>query len=211
MALAGALEHLAGGNGPGLIVIDSAGSGGCPSDGADVAPWMLANIKPWLDAGHTILLLDHVPKQKKDRPRGGIGSIAKLRDIDGAALYAEGRVWNASQDGYIHLFNHKDRNGNLPGQLLDCVATVFGEHDGPVIRYTIDLPNAKGQEEDLQDELLDAITHAGATGITGSRSMRDSLKGKRAKDVDTAREELLQQGLIERRKVGRAFNYVAID
>ena len=211
VALAGALEHLAGGNGPGLIVIDSAGSGGCPSDGADVGPWMLANIKPWLDAGHTILLLDHVPKQRKDRPRGGIGSNAKLRDIDGAALYVEGKVWNGTQDGYINLFNHKDRGGNLPGQLLDCVATVFGEHDGPVIRYTIDLPNAKGQEEDLQDELLDAITRAGATGITGSRAMRDSLKGKRAKDVDAAREELLQQGLIERRKVGRAFNYFSTE
>ena len=211
LALAEALTHLGGGNGPGLVVIDSAGSGGCPSDGADVGPWMLANIKPWLDAGHTILLLDHVPKQRKDRARGGIGSNAKLRDIDGAALYVEGKVWNGTQDGYIHIYNHKDRGGHLPGQLLDCVATVFGEHDGPVIRYTIDLPNAKGQEEDLQDELLDVITRTGAEGITGSRAMRDSLKGKRAKDVDAAREELLQQGLIERRKVGRAFNYFSTE
>ena len=123
----------------------------------------------------------------------------------------KGRWWNTTQDGWIHLYNHKDRNGNLPGQLLDCVATVFGEHDGPVIRYTIDLPNAKAQEEDLQDELLDVITRTGAEGITGSRAMRDSLKGKRAKDVDTAREELLQQGLIERRKVGRAFNYFSTE
>ena len=211
LALAEALTHLGGGNGPGLVVIDSAGSSGCPSDGADVAPWMLANIKPWLNAGHTILLLDHVPKQRKDRPRGGIGSNAKLRDIDGAALYVEGKVWNGTQDGYIHIYNHKDRGGNLPGQLYDCVATVFGEHDGPVIRYSVDLPNAKGQEEDLQDELLDVITRTGTEGITGSRSMRDSLKGKRARDVDAAREELLQQGLIERRKVGRAFNYFSTE
>ena len=211
IALAEALAHLDAGNGPGLIVIDSAGSGGCPSDGADVMPWMQKNIHPWRNAGHTILLLDHVPKQRKDRPRGGIGSNAKLRDINGAALYVEGKVWNATQDGWIHLFNHKDRKGQLPGQLYECVATVFGEHDGPIIRYTVDLPNAKGQEEDLQDELLDAITRSGATGITGSRAMRESLKGKRAKDVDAAREELLQQGLIERRKVGRAFNYFSTE
>ena len=211
IALAEALEHLAGGTGPGLIVIDSAGSSGCPSDGADVAPWMATNIKPWRDAGHTILLLDHVAKQRRDRPRGGIGSNAKLRDIDGAALFVDGQAWNGTQDGYINLFNHKDRNGNLPGQLLDCVATVFGEHDGPVIRYTVDPPSVKPQSEDLQDELLEAVIQAGQGGVSGSRAMRDLLKGKRAKDVDDAREELLSAGLIERRKVGRAFVYSSTE
>ena len=209
LAVAEVLAHLADGTGPGLMVIDSAGSGGCPSDGADVMPWMQNNIHPWIAAGHTVLLLDHVPKQRKDRPRGGIGSNAKLRDIDGVNLYLEGKVWNTTQDGFINLFNHKDRNGQVPGQLYECVATVFGEHDGPVIRYTIDPPSAKPQEEDLQDDLLEAITLAG--GVTGSISMRRLLKGKRAKDVDSARDELLQQGLIERRKVGRAYAYFAVE
>ena len=73
-AMAEALEFLDGGNGPGLVVIDSATSFGCPADGADVTAWLAAHINPWWDAGHTVLLLDHVPKQRKDRPRGGIGS-----------------------------------------------------------------------------------------------------------------------------------------
>ena len=97
-AMTGALAFLDGGNGPGLVVIDSATSFGCPKDGADVQPWIQAVIKPWINAGHTTLLLDHVPKQRKDRPAGAVGSYEKLSDIRGAALYAHGTAWNG-QDG----------------------------------------------------------------------------------------------------------------
>ncbi len=96
-ALGEALAHLDGGAIPGLVAIDSATSFGCPSDGADVAAWLNAYINPWWNAGHTVLLLDHVPKQKKDRPRGGIGSQAKLARIDGAALYVHGKPWNGQE------------------------------------------------------------------------------------------------------------------
>jgi predicted nucleic acid-binding Zn-ribbon protein len=102
-ALGEALAHLDGGAIPGLVAIDSATSFGCPSDGADVAAWLNAYINPWWNAGHTVLLVDHVPKQKKDRPRGGIGSQAKLARVDGAALYAHGVPWNGQEGGYIHL------------------------------------------------------------------------------------------------------------
>ena len=106
-ALAEALAFLDGGAIPGLVVIDSATSFGCPADGADVTAWLNAFINPWWNAGHTVLLLDHVPKQKKDRPRGGIGSQAKLARIDGAALYAHGTPWNGQEGGHIHLTVHK--------------------------------------------------------------------------------------------------------
>ena len=206
-ALAEALEFLDGGNGPGLVVIDSATSFGCPSDGADVAAWLNAFINPWWNAGHTVLLLDHVPKQKKDRPRGGIGSQAKLARIDGAAIYAHGIPWNAQQGGYIHLTVHKDRQGQLPAILNGTAATITGDWDGPTLDWSVDLPNAKDEGEDLQIELMDALEGAGAEGVKGSRALRELLKGKRAKDIDAAREELLQAGMIERVKDGRGYVY----
>ena len=194
-------------NGPGLVVIDSATSFGCPSDGAPVAAWLQAHINPWWNAGHTVLLLDHVPKQRKDRPRGGIGSQAKLARIDGAALYAHGTPWNGQQGGYIHLTVHKDRQGQLPATLNATAATITGEWDGPTLNYTIGLPNAKPEGENLEDELMDALEGVGAEGVKGSRAVRDLLKGKRAKDIDAAREELLQAGMIEREKSGRGYTY----
>ena len=62
-------------------------------------PWMKTHIKPWIDAGHTSLLLDHVPKQRKDRPMGAVGSFEKLSIIRGAALYAHGIAWNGQKGG----------------------------------------------------------------------------------------------------------------
>ena len=100
-AMAEALVFLGGGNGPGLVVVDSATAFLCPKDGADVNPWMESHIKPWLNAGHTSLNLDHVPKQRKDRPMGAVGSFEKLSIIKGAALFLHGTAWNgAERRGY---------------------------------------------------------------------------------------------------------------
>ena len=76
-----------------LVVIDAAESAGCPSDGADVAPWYKSHVQPWRDANAGVLIVDHVPKQREDRPRGAIGSQAKLARIDGAALAISGAPW----------------------------------------------------------------------------------------------------------------------
>ena len=204
-AIADALEYLADSPFPGLVILDSAVSLGCPSDGADVGPWLTKCVNPWWEAGHTAILLDHVPKQKKDRPRGGIGSQTKLARVDGAALYVQGQVWNRQQDGFINLYVHKDRQGDLPAQLGECAATIIGVHDGPLLDTTIGLPNAKTEAEDLTEELLDALTAAGQ--VKGSREMRSLLSGKRGKDVDLARDDLLNAGLIEREKQGQAWVY----
>ena len=97
--------------------------------------------------------------------------------VDGAALYVTGQVWNRQQDGYIHVYVHKDRQGDLPVQLGQIAATINGVHDGPTILATIDLPNAKDEAEDVQDDLLDAIIGAGPDGVKGTDAMRKLLQG----------------------------------
>ena len=207
--MAEALEFLGGGNGPGLIVIDSATSFGCPSDGANVTDWQAAHIEPWWNAGHTVLLLDHVPKRKLDRPRGGIGSQQKLSRIDGSALYAHGTPWNGTEAGFVNLQNHKDRHGQLPATLMGAVATISAEwgEDKLTLDYTIAPPNTKAEAEDVQDELLEAIDQAGPEGVRGSRAIRELMKGKRGKDVDLACEELTRAGMLDKVQDGRAFIY----
>ena len=180
-AMAEALAFLDGGNGPGLVVIDSATSHGCPKDNADVQPWVTSHIKPWLHAGHTTLLLDHVPKQRKDRPAGAVGSYEKLSDIRGAALYVHGTAWNGQQGGAVHLTIHKDAHGQLPAPKFSVVSTITAEWDGPTLDWRVDLPNAKAEGENLEDELLEALEAAGPDGVKGSRAIRDLIHGKRAK------------------------------
>ena len=210
-AMAGALAFLDfDAYGPGLVVIDSATSFGCPKDGADVAPWVKAHIKPWIEAGHTTLLIDHVPKQRKDRPAGAVGSFEKLSDIRGAALYVHGTGWNRHQGGAVHLTIHKDGHGQLPAPKFSVAATVSATWNGPVLDWTIDLPNAKDEAEDLQMELMDAIEEAGPSGVKGSRAIRDLLKGKRARDIDAARNELESAGMIQHVKVGNTHVYTVV-
>ena len=57
---------------------------------------------------------------------------------------------------------------------------------------------------------MEAFDQVGAEGARGSQGVRDLLKGKRAKDIDNARDELLQVGMIQREKVGRAWVWRAV-
>ena len=209
-AMAEALAFLAGGNGPGLVVLDSATSFDCPKDGADVHPWMTSHIKPWIDAGHTSCLIDHVPKQRKDRPAGGVGSYEKLSSIRGAALYVHGIAWDGKRGGSVNLTVHKDAHGQLPAPKFSVATTIAAEWDGPTLAYTIGLPNAKTESEDLQDELMEAFDQLGPEGARGGKGVRGLLKGKRGRDIDKARDELLQVGIIERVKDGRAWVWRAV-
>ena len=208
-AMAEALVFLAGGNGPGLVVIDSATAFTCPKDGADVHPWMASHVKPWIDAGHTSLTLDHVPKQRKDRPAGAVGSYEKMSFIRGAALYVHGIAWDGQHGGAVNLTVHKDAAGQLPVPKWSVASTISAEWDGPTLAYTIGLPNAKTEGEDLQDELMEAFEQVGSGGARGSTGVRGLLKGKRGRDIDTARDELLQGGMIKRDKDGRAWVYTS--
>ena len=205
-----ALEFLAKGNGPGLVMIDSATAFACPKDGADVHPWMASHVKPWLDEGHTPVTLDHVPKQRKDRPAGAVGSYEKISYIRGAALYVHGIAWDSKNGGAIHLTIHKDAHGQLPAPKFSVVSTISAEWDGPTLDYTIGLPNAKTEGEDLQDELMEAFEQVGSEGARGSNGVRGLLKGKRGKDIDKARDELLQVGILQRVKDGKAWVYTSV-
>ena len=204
-AMAEALVFLVGGNGPGLVVIDSATAFTCPKDGGDVHPWMGSHVKPWIDAGHTSLTLDHVPKQRKDRPAGAVGSYEKMSFIRGAALYVHGIAWDGKHGGAVNLTVHKDAGGQLPAPKFSVATTISAEWDGPTLAYSIGLPHEKTEGEDLQDELMEAFDQLGVEGAArGSQGVRDLLKGKRGRDIDKARDELLQAGMIKRDKDGRA-------
>ena len=142
LAMAEAMTWIAGGDGPTLVVIDSAESAGCPSDGADVAPWLAKIVLPFLEAGATVLVLDHVPKRKEGRPLGPIGSQHKLARVDGAALYVSGVPWTQKTDGHLTLYNHKDRHGQLPAPIGKAVARVIGTHERDTLTLSIEPPEA---------------------------------------------------------------------
>ena len=204
LAMTEAMEWVAGGDGPTLVVIDSAESAGCPSDGADVAPWLAKTVLPFRDAGASVLVLDHVPKQRINRPMGPIGSQHKLARVDGAALYVSGVPWTQKADGYLTLFNHKDRHGQLPAPIGKAVARLIGTHEGDTLALSIVAPEA---EDNVSIDGLDltaslqAIADIGV--IVGYEALVESVgAGSKAKRLAIV-GELKENGYITKSREGK--------
>lgn len=200
------------GDRPGLVVIDSVESAGCPTDSNNVGPWFNEHVDPFLDAGNGVLLLDHIPKRREDRPRGAIGSQHKLARLDGAGLYIDGKAWSKLEGGKVVLRNHKDRLGDLPAGLKQPVATVTVAHENDLLIWTIDPPD--DDEDDLGEvtgNLLSAIADKGQEGVKGSTAIRGLVKAKGHKLLDKALADLISNGMVARRKEGRAFVYFATE
>ncbi len=195
LAMTEAMTWVAGGDGPALIVIDSAESAGCPSDGADVAPWLAKIVLPFLEAGCTVLVLDHVPKRKESRPMGPIGSQHKLARIDGAALFVTGVPWTQKTDGYLVLSNHKDRHGSLPSPIGKAVARLIGTHERDALTLSIVAPEKEDNLEESYIPTLRALVSAGPDGVHGQKAMRELVVG-RANQRDKAIGDLVDLGFI---------------
>ncbi len=207
-AQAALIRILQGGERTGLVVIDAAESSGAPSDGKDAMPWIREYVTPWIQAGLTVIVIDHVAKQKIDRPRGQIGSQRKLAQVDGAALYVAGAPWSKSTGGQVKLRNDKDRPGDLPARMGKWAATIIGKWVEGVLTYTIDAPDdGEENEEDKSMELLEAIAESGAQGVRTKRAIRGLVKAK-GQRVDIWLEDLIQSGWVVVGKDGKTNVYV---
>ena len=195
LAMAEVTAWIAGGDGPTLVIIDSAESAGCPSDGADVAPWLAKIVQPFLDAGATVLVIDHVPKRKEGRPLGPIGSQHKLARVDGAALFVSGVPWTQKTDGHLVLTNHKDRHGQLPAPIGKAVARLVGVHEGDYLALSIVSPEAEDNIEEAYIPTLRALAGAGPDGVHGQKAMRDLVVG-RATHRDKIISDLVARGFV---------------
>ena len=211
-AMAAAAKWVMRGDIPGLVVIDSCESAGLATDSNDAAPWYQKMINPWRDAGATIILIDHVPKRRQDRPLGAIGSQFKRDQIRGAGLYVMGTAWTKTQAGTVTLYNHKDAIGDLPAPQNKKVAMLTATpEEGGKLSYQFTALDANADEpEVLESRLLNAIAETGSEGVRGKEAVRRLTKA-RGREVDASLNDLRNRGLVEReRKEGdRSFTYYA--
>ena len=123
-------------------------SSGCGQDDDKVNAWLDKVVFPWHNKYHDngLLVLDHIPKAKENRPDGPIGAVRKLGALDGIALLAKGICWTKTKSGRVSLVNDKDRTGNYA--FKEPVATIMGdwqgEGDGRSFAYRIVDPNQRG-------------------------------------------------------------------
>ena len=203
---------LSGGDKPGLMILDSATQAGCPIDGASPAEWYEKFVEYWQKPpfGNGVVVLDHVPKQKIDRPRGPVGSYQKLSRLTGSALYVSGRPWTKKEDGMIKLRNEKDRGGDLPGPLMATVGILNVKHVNGKLEYSFDSPEPEDDGVDLVAALLESISAKGASGVSSKREVRKLIPGK-GKSIDAALDELVDAGLVVQTKHGQKYHYTAVE
>ena len=193
-------------DGPCFVVLDSAETSGCPSDGASVVDWIAKFVKPFEEVGATMVIVDHVAKNKEGRGLGPIGSQHKLARVTGSALLIDGVPWTQKSDGYLVLTNHKDRPGALPAPKNKPVARLVGVHEGATLALSFSPPEQQDNIEESFAPTLKAIADAGPDGVTGKKTMRTLVTGTTSKR-DTVIAELIAQGYINKGRVGKKDHY----
>ena len=165
------------------VIIDAAESSGCPSDGSPVNDWLAKVVMPWRDPGVNsgVLVSDHIPKQKDNRPDGPIGSQRKLAAVDGISLLVSGYCWTKTKSGRLTLTNDKDRTGNYGRK--QPVAAVAGEWEGEGDARTFSYRVVEASKEDTSDntggKILNAINDAGPAGFIGKSNLSKAIGGNR--------------------------------
>ena len=213
-ALARAIGWLAEAGQYSLVVIDAAESSGAPSDGAPVTEWFKNMIDPFRLRKRSVgvLALDHVPKRRQDRPRGAIGSQAKLAKVDGAAFGLSGRPWTKTEDGVMTLKLEKDRPGDVPGHMGSRVATITGRTVNGKLIISIDPPTNNDDDDglDMPMLLLAAIAGAGDEGVRGVKVLYDMVTGK-GTHKQQALKELIEEGSVRQITSGKAKVHTLTD
>ncbi len=72
---------------PGLVIIDSVSSSGCPISGENIEEWASGKVRPWSTEQSAVVLLDHAARrEEEDRSPGAIGSTTKTALVEASYL-----------------------------------------------------------------------------------------------------------------------------
>ena len=202
---------------PGMnqVIIDAAESSGCPSDGAPINDWLEKVVLPWRSpsVNSGVLVNDHIPKTKDNRPDGPIGSQRKMAAVDGISILVGGYCWSKTKSGRITLINDKDRTGQFGKK--DPVATIIGTWEGEGESRGFSYRITESTKEDsananIGGELLTAVAEAGPLGMVGKNNLAKCVGGNRNIVFQTI-DALVEGGMLATKKAGQTITYMLTE
>ena len=198
-----------------LVIIDAAESSGCPSDGSQINDWLAKVVTPWhnREVNNAVLVADHIPKTKDNRPDGPIGSQRKLAATDGINLLVGGYCWTKKKNGRLTLTNDKDRTGEYAKK--EAVATIIGKWDGDGDARGFSQTAVEPTQDDAANAniggvVLNAIDAAGPAGFTGKSNLYKTVGGNRNAVFSTI-DNLVEGGLLIAKKQGQSDVYTLTE
>lgn len=196
-----------------LVIIDTAEADGCPSDGAEVQTWIRDRIHPWRNVGAGVLIVDHLPKNRKERARGPIGSGRKTAEPDLILQVNTPHCWTRANDGTVTLTNGGDRHGYIDAPEGAPIATIRGAWRDGAFSYTIQpadttttstTPDRRTERlANTERRILKAL---GDGEIVGYRNLRQAT-GTNQNITRDAVDALIVRGLVKLEDTGRAHTF----
>lgn len=149
----------------GLVIIDSVDEAmvavtndtNAPNDNGTVKLWNQQMVRPFLERGATVLMIDHVSKGKESSKGHARGASAKKDILTGAQLFLEEiSPLGAGRDGTLRVRVEKDRPGGLKGFMDDNAAVAdinvrSSVTDG--VRVFVDPPKPEKSELEKSDDM----------------------------------------------------------
>ncbi|GAA4059725.1 bifunctional DNA primase/polymerase [Actinomadura miaoliensis] len=167
-------------------------------------------LKPLAQTGGAVVMVDHVPKHKDNRGKGGIGAQAKRAMMDGCAVTVEViEPFGRGMTGRLRILVDKDRPGHVRAVSAEArkVGTAVLTSDAETGNVTVIIhppDNAPaGPEKERGDRLMlmEAISahlFEGPAPDDTSKGKISAALGKRQQDVREALDELVDRGFVER-------------
>jgi hypothetical protein len=162
-------------------------------------------LKPLARTGACVAYVDHVPKNKDARGKGGIGAQAKRAMTTGAAITVEVlEPFGRGMTGRLRLTVDKDRPGHIRAASLYAkeAGTAILKSDNNTMTITIETVTeidpaqaAANEKQQLRDDILKAVATYGNDGASINR-LRDDVK-KRDHVVREVLSELHDMGLLK--------------
>jgi hypothetical protein len=181
------------------VIIDSANEsmvleGLDPNDNKESGLWMRRVIRPFMESGAAVVMIDHVAKNKETRGNWAIGAQQKRAMIRGASYAVENRKpFGRGLEGHAVINLAKDTPGaireRLAGRISVAELSILSDPITHQVSYTLISPVSYRVQlrEKMRSYLL---LHPGA----GKREMRDLGKSD---VVDDLLDELIADGVVK--------------
>ncbi|GII84579.1 hypothetical protein Ssi03_25690 [Sphaerisporangium siamense] len=215
-------EHLAAVR-PALIVLDGWNAamtllGLNLESNTDATRFAQMLLKPLAATGAAVVAIDHVPKNKENRGKGGIGAQAKRAMLTGCAITVEvAEPFGRGMTGRLRLHVDKDRAGHVRAVSAEAkfAGTAILESDANTGKVTVsirppDMGTRTEREQDRRAPLMEAICgYLQGNPQAPQNEIYRNVEGRQS-DVKEALEELVRGEYVVRRKAGQAYLHTVV-
>lgn len=175
-------------------------------DNNDATKFAQMLLKPLAGTGAGVIYVDHVPKAKEHRGKGGIGAQAKRAMTTGCAISVDVlEPFGRGMTGRLGLHVDKDRPGHVRAAAAEAKrigrAVLTSDATTGAVRVVIEppaatdgTPDSDGARAVLAERISD---HLAAGGSATKRGIRSAMGG-RAQTVDAALDWLVEAGYVAR-------------